>query len=165
MVVQRKSPSFTLRELSGYLFALTFLVLGIVLVWMLARMFQPKGDWHTLSAVQQLAQDVPSHHYFITRDDSRVNIWLTWHEGQWHAFDGFTPTVFRQNCAYFWQEVTGRFEDPCSGAKFRTDGTYIDQPEFFPRPLATDLVQYRLEQRGDQLWVNLDDKIRPAPPQ
>jgi hypothetical protein len=162
MVAQKKSIAFTTRELAGYLFVLTLLALGIVLASMLARMFQPKGDWHAIAEINQISLDRPLRYYFTMRDDTRVNIWLTWHDGQWRAFDGFTPTVFSQNCPYFWQEVTQRFEDPCSGAKFYADGTHIQEQVYFPRPLATDLIQYRVELRGDQLWVNLDEKIRPA---
>lgn len=162
MLVEKKSPSLNLRELTGYLFILTLLLLAVVSFWVLARMFQPRGDWHQVAAITELDPTRPSVFSLTAADGTRIWVWLAYSNGTWRAYDGLTPTVFPQNCQYGWQFVTNRFEDPCSGAKFEIDGTYIKHDFAYPRILATDLIQYGVELRDDQLWVNLEDKIKPS---
>lgn len=162
MILQEKSRVLTLRELAGYLFVLTIVALVIVFGWMLARMFEPRGDWHMLARASDLDYETPTRFYLTARDGTRINIWIAF-VGEWRAFDGLTPTWFAQNCLFGWQQVTSRFEDPCSGAKFSAAGKYLEGYIGAARPLATDLIQYRTEIRQDQLWINLDDKIIPAP--
>lgn len=161
MLVEKNSPSLTLRELTGYLFVLTLILLGLSAFWVLARMFEPRGDWHQVALVSDFDITHPIPHSLNATDGTPVFVWLVSYQGQWRAYDGTTPTL-GTHCRYGWQPVTSRFEDPCTGAKYLPDGSYIVEG-IYPGLQSTDLIQYRVELRDDQLWVNLDDKIKPAP--
>lgn len=157
-----KSQPINLREGTGYLFILALTLFAIAAVWMLGRMFQPRGDWHSLAAVSELSIQEPMPFPLDNAEGTPVHVWLVFYDGTWRAYDGVTPTYLEQNCSFAWQPVTGRFEDPCSGAKFDLEGKLISNP-YYPTPLATNLVQYKLELRGEQFWVNLGDKVYPSP--
>ena len=159
-----KPQPLNLRELTGYLFILALVLFAITMVWMLARMFQPRGDWHSLAVRSELSAEQPTLYPLDSVDGKPIHVWLAYNNGQWRAFDGVAPThaPYPQHCSFAWQPVTGHFEDPCSGARFDLDGKYFPNP-YYPTPLATDLVQYKLELRDDQFWVNIDDRIYLPP--
>jgi cytochrome b6-f complex iron-sulfur subunit len=60
----------------------------------------------------------------------KVDFWLV---NQASGLIALTPTCTREGCTYRWVDLNDRFECPCSGSKFRTDGTYIEGPA--PRSL------------------------------
>ena len=59
-------------------------------------------------------------------------------------------------CLYQWQEVTGRFECPCHGSKYKKDGTYIEGPA--PRSLDRMVVAFLA---GNQPIASTDAKGNP----
>ncbi len=59
-------------------------------------------------------------------------------------------------CLYQWQPVTGRFECPCHGSKYKKDGTYIEGPA--PRSLDRMVVSF---QNGSQVVASTDAKGEP----
>lgn len=61
-------------------------------------------------------------------------------------------------CLYEWQAVTGRFECPCHGSKYKRDGTYIEGPA--PRSLDRMVVQFA---SGNQPVATTDAKGEPLP--
>ena len=149
-----KSDPLNPRELTGYLFVLTLIALAFAIGWMLVRMFEPHGDWHSLAIVSDLTNDPPTPYSLQASDGTSVHLWLVNNQGQWRAYDGFTPTRSTK-CLYAWQPVTSRFEDPCSGAKFELDGKHLDGIYDYAYLLSSDLIQYQVQLRGKELWVNL----------
>ena len=159
MLVQKKSLSLTWRELTGYLFILTLFALGVVFVWMLARMFEPRGDWHDLGSVQELSMRLPSIHPLVAADGTRISVWLVKDDEHWFAFDGLTPSPYNVHCNYAWQPVTNRFEDPCTGVKYSLQGEYLIG-RFYPEDhIVQDLNQYPVTVQNERLRVDLSQRI------
>lgn len=63
-------------------------------------------------------------------------------------------------CLYEWQSVTGRFECPCHGSKYKRDGTYIEGPA--PRSLDRMVVSF-IAPSGTQPIASTDAKGDPLP--
>jgi len=68
-------------------------------------------------------------------------------------------------CLYQWQPVTGRFECPCHGSKYKKDGTYIEGPA--PRSLDRMKVTFAqgsqvvaTSDRGDPLAIPADKTLQ-----
>ena len=61
---------------------------------------------------------------------NKVDFWLV---KQYAGLVALNPICTSRGCRYKWVDLNNRFECPCSGSKFRTDGTYIAGPA--PRSL------------------------------
>ncbi len=158
-MVIKKSHSLTWRELTGYLFILTIFALGVVFVWMLARMFEPRGDWHDLGSVQELSLNIPSVHHLVAVDGTRISVWIVVVQNDWRAFDGRTPSPYNVHCNYGWQPITNRFEDPCTGVKFSLQGEYLKGGYYDQDRIVQNLNQYRVTVENGRVMVDLSQHI------
>ena len=57
------------------------------------------------------------------------------------------------NCDVKWVPTNGRFEDPCSGAKFAPTGEWLDVWYLTKVMEQRGLSHYPVEVRGDELWL------------
>ena len=62
-------------------------------------------------------------------------------------------------CLYSWQPVTGRFECPCHGSKYKKDGTYIEGPA----PRSLDRFVIRFTDASGKVLAETDAKGHPLP--
>ncbi len=72
-------------------------------------------------------------------------------------------------CLYQWQPVTGRFECPCHGSKYKKDGTYIEGPA--PRSLDRMVMTFvggnnqpiaQTDAKGEPLAIPSDSSAQVA---
>ena len=159
MVHQKSINRFNWREISGCAFVLTWLALAMVLGSMMARMFEPRGDWHTLGRLNELDAAIPSRFPLIANDDTRVSVWLVYVNGEWRAYDGITPDTHNVHCAFAWEYVTNRFEDPCTGDKFTLEGEYIPNGNYPENRRVQNLNQYVLHIGDGEIAVDLSQRI------
>jgi len=150
---------FTLREVSGYVFILLFLALGGSFVYMFARMIEPHPDLQNLGEVAAFDRERPTVLHLTAADGSGVTVWVTYVNGEWRAYNGFTPDANPFHCMFGWQPVTSRFEDPCSGFKYTRAGEYIPEYHFLEYPYAQDLNGYTVQIENGQILVNLSRPI------
>lgn len=122
---------------------------------LLARMFAPRSDWHELGTEQELSGTTPTLHFLVAEDGTRINVWLVNVNGTWRAFDGTTPDSFNTHCRYAYQNVTGRFEDPCTGFKYSLSGEYIDESYYLHDLAVQDLGEYTVSVVNDKISVDL----------
>ena len=61
---------------------------------------------------------------------NKVDFWLV---NQYTGLVALNPICTRHGCTYKWVDLNNRFECPCCGSKFKTDGSYIEGPA--PRSL------------------------------
>jgi hypothetical protein len=67
----------------------------------------------------------------------------------------FTSSNGVWNCLVKWVPTNGRFEDPCSGAKFTLTGEWLDNCCAPPAVDHRGLGHYAVSVSDDQVWVAL----------
>ena len=83
--------------------------------------------------------------------------WLVHVDGDFLAFDPLTPHDRARRCEYDSNVANGCFEDPCLGAKFALDGTYLEGPAL------RNLDRYRLRVSEEQVVVVVSELIQGTP--
>ena len=150
------------REFSYYIFfstAVLFLLFMIGLsAWFLSSAMTP-SSW---IAVGQLSEFPPMDKqgevrpYKIEIAESTY-IWLVNLDGEVSLFSPYTtirwlPVHAELGCRFAWNRASGRFEDPCSGSKYRLDGTIIGGPA------TRDLDYYTVKIEGDgDILINVNE--------
>ena len=120
-----------------------------------ARVIPKNGYFRVPIAALPTSYDVPRP--FNQELGSKHDFWLV---KQYTGLVAFSPICTSRGCLYKWIDLNNRFECPCSGSKFRTDGTYIEGPA--PRSLdrytvyVTTPTEHR-ETPLDGSPVNIDD--------
>lgn len=150
-------PGINQRELTYYILFATitsfFIFITGLSVWFYSGTAEP-STWVTVGQISDFP--VPNEQgeirpYRIPITDSDY-VWVTHNEGEIRVFSPYTTMRWLSvhgelGCRYAWNRASGRFEDPCSGSKYRLDGVIISGPA------THDLNQYTttIEQDGEIL--------------
>jgi cytochrome b6-f complex iron-sulfur subunit len=144
------------REVLYYILFAALLLFSALIVALTYWVLSPRGDTIRLDR----AAYPPAHTPYEVRLDD-ISFWLVNLDGHVIAFDAFTPGVppraRTRPCMYTWSVANGRFEDPCFGAKFTLDGSYIEGPAL------RSLDRYAVRVTEDTLRIDVTDVIPGAP--
>ncbi len=151
----------TRREGLGCAWGVSVIVLLAAFALMGAFLVMPPAVWVDLGATDQLSREEPTPRAFTLSDGTNVSAWVVYSRGQWLVFDGTTP--LGTHCRYQWQPVTGRFEDPCSGAKFSTTGEFLDMSDAFAGQTVRNLDRYATKVEDGELMMNAHQLIQAEP--
>ena len=79
------------------------------------------------------------------------------HEGLSNERDRPPHPRFQDTCLISWETKLSRFQEPCGGAFFALDGSYLGGPS----PRAMDRYPVRIEE--DEVWVEITRQILGEP--
>ncbi len=147
----------TRREGLGCAWGVTVVVLLAAFALMGWFLVTPPAVWVDLGATDQLPREEPVPRAFTLSDGMNVSVWVVYSRGQWVVFDGTTP--LGTHCRYQWEPVTGRFEDPCSGAKFSITGEFLDAYAAFAGQTVRNLDRYATKVEDGELMMNAHQLI------
>jgi hypothetical protein len=138
-------------------FALLLIAFGIILIqFVLGR---PK--WIDLSSLDELRGKEPVSRTITLKDGSSLSVWVVYAQDRWLVFDARVP--FGQGCFVQWRPETGRFEDPCSAAKFSLSGEFVDPYHGFAGKTVQDLDRYPASVRDGHLYIDRNYVIHASP--
>lgn len=151
----------TRREMLAYaqVAALVLLIVGVAV--MLLQVFFLQPQWIDLGSTGDVKPDQPVSHTSTLRDGSTLRVWVVYTRNRWFVFDGHTPVG--TDCLYQWEPVTGRFEDPCSGAKFSLTGKFVDPYGGFAGKSVQNLNQYPVSVRDNRVLID-GNRVNHAEP-
>ena len=149
------------RELLAYaqIAALLLLLVGGAIILIQVFFLQP--EWIDLGTIPEVRGEPPILRVVSRRDMSILHVWVVYARNEWFVFDGLTP--FDTECYYAWQVVTGRFEDPCAGAKFSLSGEFVDPYGGFAGKSVQNLNQYPVSLRDGHVFVDANRVIHAQP--
>jgi len=133
-----------------FLFAVT--CFGAGLIFALLRFALPRGEWIQVGVVSHFP---PSEEPYRLRnpDGFIVNI-----GGEITVLSDRPPHPrFQDTCLISWETELSRFQEPCGGAFFALDGSYLGGPS----PRAMDSFPVRIEE--DEVWVEITTQILGEP--
>ncbi len=151
----------TRREALGYAQIASLLVLFAAVALIALFLAMPPAVWVDLGPIEQLPREGPTPRVFTLSDGTNVSVWVVRDRSGWLVFDGTTP--FGTHCQYQWQPVTGRFEDPCSGAKFSITGEFLDMYDAFAGQIVQNLDRYAVKVEDGDLFMNAHQLMREEP--
>jgi hypothetical protein len=127
---------------------LTSLILfGLILSTLIFRFaYPPKQE----TLVGDISQYPPAGHpYSIEVDNKRM--YLAYTRNNILIFHWRTPDS--AHCRYKWFDLEAAFIDPCTGARFSLDGSFLSGPPH------RGLDRYAMRLEGGQIIVDLSDTI------
>lgn len=154
----------TRREALGYAQVGAILVLLIAFGITLIQLLVGPSKWVDLGSIETLLDDIAAHQGPVHREipSNNLTVWVYYEKGQWLVFDGHVPFGDR-GCQYQWQPVTGRFEDPCSGARFSRTGEYLDIYTYLRGTAVQDLDRYPVVVQDNHLLIDVSRLIHAEP--
>jgi len=151
----------TRREMLGYAQILAGLSLLIAFAAVVVQSVIPRPEWIDLGTVTELQSDVPITRVITRYDGASLSVWIVHVDNKWLVFDGHVP--FGARCNYQWQTITGRFEDPCSGARFARTGEYLDIYTYLRGTQVQNLDQYVASIRDNHISIDASQLIHAEP--
>ncbi len=151
----------TRREFLSYAQLLVGLLLLVAFAAVIIQFVTPRPEWVDLGSIDELQSDVPMARTITRGDGTGLFVWVVHADGKWFAFDAHVP--FGSRCRYQWQPVVGRFEDPCSGARFARTGEYLDIYTHLRGTAVQNLDQYVVNIRDQHVSVDASWLIRAEP--
>ena len=136
--LRRPSNLPTPREISFYGLIATIVIFSTLLaglsVWFSRATVEPTivvsiGQLSDFPVLDENGQTQP---YRVQLEDP-VYVWVANIDGEIQVYSPFATMPWRTahgalGCRYKWSTSAGRFEDPCSGSKYRLDGIIISGP-------------------------------------
>lgn len=137
------------REYSFYLlFAALLLLLFVAMA---------AAVWYLIPVNTTRVEVGPLHQYPVSTERPYIaksaEAWIVNINGDLQAFSNLTPYKWPlispedEGCPVSWNNANSRFEDPCSGSKFRLDGTLIGSPA------TRDLDRLELTVRKGKVYI------------
>ena len=152
---------FSRREGLAYAQITAFVLFLIAVAVIVIFIALPRPEWVNLGTTEELANEVPTRRALTLSDGTNLVVWVVHTDNQLYVFNADMP--FGTQCRFEWQPVTGRFEDPCLGAKFTLTREFIDRYTAFAGRTVRNLDRYDADIRGDHLYIDARQLIRGEP--
>jgi hypothetical protein len=150
----------TRREVTFYFLFASLLLLAVALVGIVFWAVTPPRNERPVGT---LADFPPSDQpYYV--GVGITGVWLVNVNGELLALNPQLGTFGgRMRCNVHWILTNNRFEDPCSGAKLRLDGIWLEpSTSFQPTHDPKGLERYKVEVRNGEVWIDLA-VVTPGP--
>lgn len=152
--ISSRSQPLNRREFLAYVFLMALLLFGLLTLAFFAWSVWPRPTYIRVGDATDFPHKMIGPGIYPVSFEN-VRLYLVNTGSEFIAFDRHTP-YDRQGCIFMWVSMTGRFEDPCTGAKFAPDGAWL------AGPTSRNLDRFPVKVEDGQIWVNTSKMIKRA---